>query len=53
MERKGADDWDARKLERIAKEYMTMRKEIWQPLASRVGEKWNVVEAKVSHVLSP
>lgn len=48
MERKGADDWDARKLERIAKEYMGMRKEIWQPLATRVGEKWNVVEAKVS-----
>ncbi|KAK8064421.1 hypothetical protein PG994_007059 [Apiospora phragmitis] len=46
MERKGADDWDARKLERIAKEYMSMRKEIWQPLAQRVGEKWNVVEAK-------
>ncbi|KAK7986989.1 hypothetical protein PG984_010354 [Apiospora sp. TS-2023a] len=46
MERKGADDWDARKLERIAKEYISMRKEIWQPLAQRVGEKWNVVEAK-------
>ncbi|KAI1841088.1 hypothetical protein JX265_013920 [Neoarthrinium moseri] len=46
MERKGADDWDTRKLERIAKEYMSMRKEIWQPLASKVGEKWNVVEAK-------
>ncbi|ORY57773.1 uncharacterized protein BCR38DRAFT_80158 [Pseudomassariella vexata] len=46
MERKGADDWDAQKLERIAKEYMSMRKEIWQPLASRVGEKWSVVEQK-------
>ncbi|KAK8075788.1 hypothetical protein PG997_010451 [Apiospora hydei] len=46
MERKGADDWDARKLERIAKEYISMRKEIWQPLAQRVGEKWSVVEAK-------
>lgn len=48
MERKGADDWDARRLEKIAKEYMTMRKEIWQPLAQRVGEKWQVVEARVS-----
>ncbi|KAI0002353.1 hypothetical protein F4779DRAFT_132209 [Xylariaceae sp. FL0662B] len=46
MERKGADDWDNRKLERLAKEYMSMRKEIWQPLATRTGEKWNVVEAK-------
>ncbi|KAI0473432.1 hypothetical protein GGR56DRAFT_531337 [Xylariaceae sp. FL0804] len=46
LERKGADDWDSRKLERLAKEYMSMRKEIWQPLAHRTGEKWNVVEAK-------
>ncbi|KAK8850969.1 myb family transcription factor [Apiospora arundinis] len=46
MERKGADDWDARKLERIAREYISMRKEIWQPLAQRVGEKWSVVEAR-------
>ena len=47
MERKGVDDWDTLKLERIAREYMTMRKEIWQPLAAAVGEKWSVVEAKV------
>ncbi|KAF7516419.1 hypothetical protein G7054_g14163 [Neopestalotiopsis clavispora] len=46
MERKGADDWDVRKFEKIAKEYMSMRKEIWQPLAHKVGEKWNVVEAR-------
>lgn len=46
MERKGADDWDTRKLERLSKEYMSMRKEIWQPLAQRCGEKWNVVEQK-------
>ncbi|RYP40022.1 hypothetical protein DL768_010674 [Monosporascus sp. mg162] len=45
MERKGADDWDQRKLERMAKEYMSIRKEIWQPLAARTGEKWNVVES--------
>lgn len=48
MERKGADDWDNRRLERIAKEYMGMRKEIWSGLAARTGEKWNVVEAKVT-----
>ncbi|KAH9908849.1 hypothetical protein F4778DRAFT_200088 [Xylariomycetidae sp. FL2044] len=46
LERKGADDWDARKLEQLAKEYMSMRKEIWSPLAARTGEKWNVVEQK-------
>jgi hypothetical protein len=48
MEHKDADDWDNRKLEHLAKEYMMMRKEIWGPLAARVGEKWNVVEQKVS-----
>jgi hypothetical protein len=47
LERRGADDWDARKLERLAKEYMNMRREIWQGLAARTGEKWNVVEGKV------
>ena len=47
MERKGADDWDTRKLEKMAKEYMALRKEIWAPLALKTGEKWNVVEQKV------
>lgn len=49
MERKGADDWDTRKMEKMAKEYMALRKEIWAPLALRTGEKWNVVEQKVSY----
>ncbi|KAK0736023.1 hypothetical protein B0T21DRAFT_172836 [Apiosordaria backusii] len=44
MERRGQNDFDNRKLERLCKEYMSMRKEIWQPLAARCGEKWNVVE---------
>ena len=47
MERKGADDWDNRKMQRLAKEYMAMRREIWSGLAERTGEKWNVVEQKV------
>jgi hypothetical protein len=47
MERRGADDWDTRKMQILAKEYMSMRKEIWSGLAARTGEKWNVVEAKV------
>lgn len=50
MERRGADDGDKRKLERLAKEYMGMRKEIWGGLAARTGEKWNVVEAQVRPV---
>lgn len=53
MERKGADDWDVRKFEKIAKEYMSMRKELWQPLAHKTGEKWNVVEARVSSPAAP
>lgn len=51
MERKGADDWDNRKLQQLAKEYMSMRKEIWSGLAARTGEKWNVVEQKVRHLV--
>ena len=46
-ERRDADDWDTRKFQRLAKEYMAMRKEIWSGLAARTGEKWNVVEQKV------
>ena len=47
MERRSADDWDGRKLEQLAKGYMSMRREIWQGLAQVTGEKWNVVEQKV------
>ncbi|KAL2117639.1 hypothetical protein VTJ04DRAFT_7299 [Mycothermus thermophilus] len=46
MERRGQNDFDTRKLERLCKEYMNMRKEIWQGLAAKCGEKWNVVEAQ-------
>ncbi|KAI0413265.1 hypothetical protein F5X98DRAFT_390999 [Xylaria grammica] len=46
---RGGDDWDARRFERVAKEYMSMRKEIWEGLATRTGEKWTVVEAKCMH----
>lgn len=47
MSRKSDDDWEDRKLERLGKEYMSMRKELWTGLAQRVGEKWNIVEHKV------
>lgn len=50
MERKGSDDWDNQKLQRLAREYMSMRKEIWSGLAARTGEKWNVVEQKVRYL---
>jgi hypothetical protein len=48
MERRLADDWDEQKLEELAKSYMGMRREIWQGLATQTGEKWMVVEQKVS-----
>ena len=47
LERRGIYDLDREKLERVAHEYMGMRKEIWSGLAARVGERWSVVEAQV------
>jgi hypothetical protein len=48
MERRNADDWDGLKFENHAKIYMGIRREIWAGLAAQVGEKWSVVEQKVS-----
>ena len=49
MERRGAHDTsDTRRFERIASEYMAMRRQIWGGLAQRVGERWDVVEQDVS-----
>ncbi|KAK4196024.1 hypothetical protein QBC40DRAFT_13811 [Triangularia verruculosa] len=45
MERRGALEQDSQRLERISHEYMALRKQMWTPLADRVGEKWEVVEA--------
>lgn len=49
IERRHVDNWDAHKLEMLAIEYMICRREMWEVLASRLGERWTVVEAKVSH----
>ncbi|ERT00496.1 uncharacterized protein SPSK_09234 [Sporothrix schenckii 1099-18] len=47
MERRNAtNDFDARKMEQLAREYMHMRREMWTPLAQRTGEKWTTVEQK-------
>lgn len=48
MERRNANDWDGVKFETLALEYINMRKELWTPLADKLGEKWTVVEQKVS-----
>ena len=52
IERRHVEDWDAQKLELLAQEYMTVRKEMWEILATRVGERWAVIEAKVSTYVS-
>ena len=49
IERRQADDWDADKLEFLAQQYLQVRQEMWEVLASRVGERWSVVEAKASN----
>ncbi|KAH0542565.1 hypothetical protein FGG08_003070 [Glutinoglossum americanum] len=46
MERRSAEDWDGGKLEKLAMEYMNMRKDMWTMLAAKVGEKWQVIEGK-------
>ncbi|KAK1084470.1 hypothetical protein LTR33_002641 [Friedmanniomyces endolithicus] len=46
IERRHVEDWDAQKLELLAQEYSLVRKEMWEILASRVGARWAVVEAK-------
>lgn len=49
MERRNAEDWGGPKLETLAREYMMVRREMWSVLAERVGEKWQIIEAKVDH----
>ena len=43
-----ATDWDESRLQNLAVAYMDMRQEVWEPLAKRLGEKWDHVEKKVS-----
>ena len=48
IERRHVEDWDVQKLDLLAQEYMSLRHELWETLASRLGERWTMVEAKVS-----
>jgi hypothetical protein len=48
MSKKSAATCTGRRMEKIAHSYMEMRKETWSPLAAQTGEKWTVVEQKVS-----
>lgn len=47
IERRHVEEWDHQKLELLAEEYLACRKEMWEVLANRLGERWQVVEAKV------
>lgn len=47
--RNSADNWDGVKLDLLSKAYIELREQMWKILADRVGEKWQNVEAKVSH----
>lgn len=47
VERRGIQDYSGQRMERVAGEYMAMRREIWSGLAERLGMKWEVVEALV------
>jgi hypothetical protein len=47
VERRGLHDHGGRRAERVASEYMNMRRETWSGLAQRVGMRWEVVEALV------
>lgn len=48
IEKRQGEDWDSARLERLAQEYASVRREMWEPLAARLGIKWTHVEAKVS-----
>lgn len=48
VERRNVEDWDATKRGMLAQEYLRVRREMWEPLAARMGVKWTVAEAKVS-----
>jgi len=47
MEKQNAEQWDGVKLDELAQAYMEVRREMWSILASRVNEKWALVEQKV------
>ncbi|KAE9976518.1 hypothetical protein BLS_002039 [Venturia inaequalis] len=46
IERRNAENWGGINAERLARQYMLFRAEIWKPLADSLGEKWQIIEAK-------
>ncbi|KAK3934174.1 hypothetical protein QBC46DRAFT_274352 [Diplogelasinospora grovesii] len=52
MEHRGANNFDARKLERLSGEYMKMRKQIWSGLAAKMNMRWELVEQQAKQCMS-
>lgn len=51
IERRNAENWGGIKAETLARQYMIYHAAMWKPLADSLGEKWQVIEAKVSVVV--
>ena len=45
--RNSKEEWESARPEAVAKAYNDVREQMWKPFADRVGERWQVVEAKV------
>ena len=52
-ERKDAEKTNSIDIEKLTKNYLDVREEMWKLVADRVGEKWQIVEAKVSYISLP
>lgn len=46
--RNHAEDWEGVKLESLAASYNDVREQMWKILADILGEKWQIIEARVS-----
>jgi len=53
IERRNAENWGGIKSETLARQYMMFRADLWKPLADSLGEKWQVIEAKVRTIVVP
>jgi hypothetical protein len=51
IERRNAENWGGIKAEALAKQYMIFHAAMWKPLADSLGEKWQVIEAKVRTIV--
>ncbi|KAL8828477.1 MAG: hypothetical protein Q9191_002572 [Dirinaria sp. TL-2023a] len=50
---RSTEDWDQAKIEDLAHLYVELREQMWRIIASRMNEKWEIVESKVSYRIHP